>query len=177
MDNPHSVLIYLRPMRLVCVREMGRYEETIPKAWDKLFSWLDANGWHASFGRGYGLARDNPMEIGPHNCRYDACVELRPEFESRALRELGVTTLPGGAYACRRLSGNYDLVRSEVADVYSSFIPLPGLSFDENRPIISIYFDNPDHMQSRDLRADICVPVSARDEALSPRIAVAALAS
>jgi DNA gyrase inhibitor GyrI len=54
---------------------------------------------------------------------------------------------------------------------------LPGLSFDENRPIISIYFDNPDHMQSRDLRADICVPVSARDEALSPRIAVAALAS
>jgi len=176
MDNPHSVLIYLRPMRLVYAREKGRYEETIPKAWDKLFSWLHANSLHTSFGRGYGLVRDNPLEIRPHDCRYDACVELRPEFESRALRELGVTTLPGGAYACRRLSENDDRVRSEVASVYSSFVPLPGLHFDENRPIVSTYFDNPNHTPDHD-RADICVPVCARDEVLAPRATPAALVS
>jgi AraC family transcriptional regulator len=177
MSNPHSVLIYLRPTRLVHVREKGRYEETIPKAWDTLFSWLDSNRLRASVRRGYGLARDNPLEIGPQNCRYDACVELRPEFEARALRELGITTLPGGAYACRRLSGNYDRVRSEVADVYSSFVPLPGLYFDENRPIVSIYFDDPGRMQNGDLRADVCVPVFARDEATPPRVAADALVS
>jgi AraC family transcriptional regulator len=174
MDNPHSVLIYLRPTRLIYVRETGRYEDTIPKAWAKLFSWLNANGLYASLGRGFGLARDNPLEIGRQNCRYDACVEIRSELEDRALRELGITTLPGGAYACRRLSGSYDRMRSVVANVYSEFAPLPGLCFDENRPVVSLYVDNPIRFRDRDLRADICVPVIADDEIVRPRFAASA---
>ena len=141
MQNPHSVLVYLRPTRLMYVRETGPYDRTIPKAWQRLTTWLNDNGLYAPIGRGYGLARDNPADVINQNCRYDACVEIPPEVEDRALRDLGITTLPGGAYACRRLAGSYSRMHSVAANVYSEFVALPGLSFDGN-----------------ELRADICVP-------------------
>jgi AraC family transcriptional regulator len=160
MQNPHSVLVYLRPTRLIYVRETGPYAVTIPKAWERLLSWLSSNGLYAPIGRGYGLAHDNPLEAGATNCRYDACVELMPELEDRALRDLGVTTLAGGAYACRRLFGSYDKMRSVVANVHSEFVELPGLTLDSNRPVVSIYVDNPDRHAENELRADICVPIA-----------------
>ncbi|HVZ06150.1 GyrI-like domain-containing protein [Hyphomicrobium sp.] len=174
MNNPHSVLVYLRPTRLIYVRETGPYTDIIPKAWAKLFAWLNDNGLYASLGRGYGLARDNPLEVGLENCRYDACVEVRPELEDKALRELGVATLPGGAYACRRLTGSYDRMRSLVANVYSEFAPPAGLCFDENRPVVSIYVDNPNRYRDVDLRSDICVPIVAADEVVYPKFAESA---
>ncbi|AGK59254.1 transcription activator effector binding protein [Hyphomicrobium denitrificans 1NES1] len=174
MDNPHSILLYLRPTRLIYVRARGCYVDMIPKAWNRLFQLLDANGLYASLGRGYGLAHDNPLVVGPQNCRYDACVEIRSGLEERSLRAFGITTLQGGAYARRRLSGSYDHMRSAVQDVYSEFTPLPGLCFDENRPVVSIYVDNPNCFAERDLRSDICVPVIADDESIHPRLAVSA---
>jgi AraC family transcriptional regulator len=174
MDNTHSVLIYLRPTRLIYVRETGPYEDTIPTAWNRLFAWLDTNGLHAALGRGYGLARDNPLEIGRKNCRYDACVEVRSNLEDKAIRELGVTTLPGGVYVCRRLSGNYDRMPPAVQNVYSQFTPLPGLCFDENRPVVSIYVDNPNRLVDGELRSELCVPVIADDEYIRPRLAASA---
>jgi len=159
MQNPHSVLVYLRPTRLMYVRETGPYDRTIPKAWRRLTTWLNDNGLYAPIGRGYGLARDNPADVISQSCRYDACVEIPPEVEDRALRDLGITTLPGGAYACRRLAGSYSRMHSVVANVYSEFVALPGLSFDSNRPVVSIYIDNPSRHAEHELRADICVPV------------------
>lgn len=171
MNNPHSILLYLRPTRLIYVRVRGCYADIIPEAWDRLFRLLDANGLYASLGRGYGLARDNPLEIDPQNCRYDACVEIHPGLEERSLRAFGSTTLPAGAYACRRFSGSYDHMRSTVQDIYSQFRPLPGLCFDENRPVVSIYMDNPNRFADSDLRSDICVPVIADDDCVHPRLA------
>lgn len=175
MHNPHSVLMYLRPARLISVRETGRYEDSIPKAWNRLSGWLDANGFHAALGRGYGLARDNPLQLGVEKCRYDACVLIPAQLEDKTPRELDVTILPGGAYACRRLSGSYDGMRSAVTNAYAEFTPLPGLCFDGNRPVVSIYLDNPRRFRDRDLRADICVPVIADDDELvRPRLAAIA---
>jgi AraC family transcriptional regulator len=156
----HSVLVYLRPTRLIYVRETGAYEKTIPKAWERLKAWLGGNGLYAPIGRGYGLALDDPAKVGEQNCRYDACVEIAPELEERALRDIGVLTLPGGVYACRRLSGDYDGVRTVVANVHSEFEPLPYLAFDTSRPVVSVYIDNPERNVESALRADICVPVT-----------------
>lgn len=171
MDNPHSILLYLRPTRLIYVRERGLYNDAIPKAWDRLFQLLDDTGLYASLGRGYGMAHDNPLHIDPKNCRYDACVEIRSGLEERSLREFGTTTLPGGPYACRRLSGSYDQMRSTVENVYTRFKPFPGLCFDQNRPVVSIYMDNPNAYADKDLRSDICVPISTVEEAAPPPLA------
>jgi AraC family transcriptional regulator len=174
MQNTHSVLLYLRPARLVYVRETGPYERTIPRAWYRLSNWLDDRGLYKMLGRGYGLARDNPADVGATNCRYDACIEVSAEFEDRAIRDLGLATLPGGAYACRRLTGDYDRIRSVVSKVYSDFQPFAGLGVDEGRPVVTIYVDNPNYYKESDLRADICMPVTALDELVTPKTAVAA---
>jgi AraC family transcriptional regulator len=162
MQNAGSCLVYLRPTPLIYVRQTGAYEQTIPQAWERLFKCLVDNDLYASCGRGYGLARDDPAKTGPEHCRYDACVEFRSDLDERALRGLAITTLPGGVYACWRRSGSYDRIRSMVADTYAEFEPDPHLDFDSNRPVVSIYLDNPECNLEPDLRAEICVPVVVR---------------
>lgn len=171
MYNPHSILLYLRPTRLIYVRATGSYGDVIPKAWERLFRLLDDRGLHESIGRGYGMAHDNPLDVGSKNCRYDACVEIRSGIEERSLPEFGITTLPAGPYACHRLSGRYDQMRSAVENVYARFRPLPGLCIDQHRPVVSIYMDNPNNYADQDLRSDICVPVSTVEEIIPSRMA------
>lgn len=160
MRNPKSALVYLRPMRLLCVRETGPYHVSIPKAWERLVCWLRENELYRPVGRGYGLAHDNPGEAGAQSCRYDAGVEVPAAFAGRAMSGVPMLTLPGGAYACRRIKGNYEGMKGVVAGVYSAFAPLPGLSIDTTRPVVTIYMDNPDRNLEHELRADICVPLS-----------------
>ncbi len=61
-----------------------------------------------------------------------------------------------------------------VSKVYSEFQPFAGLGFDEGRPVVTIYVDNPNYYKESDLRADICMPVAALDELVTPKTAVAA---
>ena len=159
-----SGLVYLRPARMVFVRATGPYESSIPQAWEKMFAWLDKTGIDNPGGRGYGLARDNPATVGPENCRYDACVEVRPQFEERAARELGLMTLPGGSYLRQRKAGDYAMMRQAVPDIYANFAAPSGLRFDDKRPLVVIYLDDPRRFEPLDLRADVCVPVSAKSK-------------
>ncbi len=175
MQNPHSVLLYLRPAPIgLCAGNRtlrAYYSASLGPAFElarrqrPLQRRSDAD---------YGLARDNPTDVGPTNCRYDACIEVSAEFEDRAIRDLGLATLPGGAYACSRLTGGYDRIRSVVSNVYSEFQPFPGLGIDEGRPVVTIYVDNPNYYKESDLRADICMPVTALDQFVTPQTAVAA---
>lgn len=155
-----NAMVYLRPARLAYVRVTGAYETSIPKAWDKLVAWIEANGIQPVGERGYGLARDNPLTTPADACRYDACIQVLPEFEDRAERELGVITLPAGPYSRTRHTGNYSHVRGLLVGVYQD----PGLGadlrFDVRRPVVSIYLDDPRKFASRDLRADVCVPIA-----------------
>ena len=146
------------------VREGGAYERSIPKAWERLVAWLQASGLYKPIGRGYGLARGDPMKIRAESCWYDACVVAESDTEGHAVGELGITTLPGGAYMRRRLFGSYEGINPIVASIYSDFEPLPGLALDESRPVVTVYIDNPEANSRDELRADICVPVTAASE-------------
>jgi AraC family transcriptional regulator len=156
-----SGLVYLRPTRLAYVRVTGPYETSIPEAWSRLLAWVDKHGLYSPVGWGYGLARDNPLRAGADKCRYDACVQVTPLFEERAVRELGVFTLPAGPYARIRQSGGYAPIRSKVSNLYADFEAPAELKLDERRPIVTIYLDDPRRFEPTDLRADICVPVTA----------------
>lgn len=168
-------LVYLRPSRLVHVRVTGNYETSIPAAWTKLQAWIERNGVGSALGRGFGLARDNPVNVAPDRCRYDACIEVEPLFEERARRELGVLTLPAGPYVRKRHIGSYEAILNFVASRHSTFEAPTGLRLDDNRPLVTIYLDDPRHFDPRDLRADICVPVSTN--AVRPRAAPAQAAA
>ena len=155
-------MVYLRPFRLVYARVTGPYESSIPAAWDKMLGWLSKNGLHSPIGRGFGLARDNPAAVGMDKCRYDACVELDPYMEERAMRELAVQTMPGGSYVRQRQSGDYASITSVVSGLHQSFEAPPGLRFDDKRPLVTMYLDDPRKFEQEQLRADICLPVSAK---------------
>lgn len=157
----NSGLVYLRPFRLAYVRVTGPYDTSIEAAWTQMFAWLDKNGVSSPTGRGYGLARDNPEQVRPANCRYDACIQVGPMFEDRAQRELGLVTLPAGPYTRSRQAGGYEPIQSMMGGLYSTFGPAPALRLDERRPIVTIYLDDPRRLDARDLRADVCVPVTA----------------
>ena len=164
MEMKNTRLIYLRPTQLIYLRETGPYSESIPKAWRRLIDWLDMNGLIKPVGRGYGLAFDNPADVSPGACRYDAAVEMMPELTGQALSELGIATLPGGPYACWRVSGDYTNMRTIMGSIHRDFVPMGGLDVDVNRPIISIYLDNPSRHHASELRADVCVPVRTSAE-------------
>lgn len=155
-------LVYLRPFRMVYVRVCGPYRDLIPAAWDKMLDWLDVNGLRSPVGRGYGLVRDNPNVVAADACRYDACVDLDPFFEERAARELAVQTLPGGSYVRSRKKGDYANLTRLMLSVHKSFETAPGLRLDDRRPIVTIFLDDPSRIDIDDLRADVCVPVSAK---------------
>jgi len=157
-----SGLVYLRPWRLAYVRQVGPYETTIPEAWDMMLGWLEKNGFSSPIGRGFGLMRDSAKVVGADNCRYDACVDLNPLFEERAIRELGAQTLPGGSYLRMRNVGSYGDLCTSLMALHDSFQAPSGLQLDERRPLVTIYLDDPRHFGAEDLRADVCVPVSAR---------------
>lgn len=162
-----SGLVYLRPSRLTYVRHLGPYETTISSAWKEMMGWLSSNGHHSSMGRGYGLLRDCPKNVAPEKLRFDACVELDPLFEERAIRELGAQTLPGGSYLRVRNVGSYASLQAKLANFHAGFEAPPGLKLDERRPIVTIYLASPLRQDEDSLRADVCVPVnvaSARGE-------------
>lgn len=154
-------LVYLRPARLVYVRVTGAYDQSIPAAWAKLLAWVEQNGVGSSLGRGFGLARDNPQSVPANKCRYDACIVAEPQFEDRAMRELGVLTLPAGPYVRRREIGNYSEISARVAGLHASYEAPVGLKLDSNRPLVTIYLDDPRRFEPGQLRADLCIPVSA----------------
>lgn len=155
-----SGLVYLRPTRLTYVRRTGPYETSIAAAWDDLMSWLDKSGFASSMNRAYGLLRDSPKIVAPEKLRFDACVELDPLFEERAIRELGAQTLPGGSYLRVRNVGSYSALQSQLAAYHANYEAPAGFKLDERRPLVTIYLDNPKKTGDETLRADVCVPVS-----------------
>lgn len=154
-------LVYLRPTRLVYLRLVGPYDAIIPEAWSKLYAWHEKCSPGAPVGRAYGLARDNPNRAGADTCRYDACIETTPLIDERALRELGLITLPGGPYARTRHVASFDLLRVSLANLHNGFDAPRDLKVDDRRPIVTIYLDDPRRTDGTKLRADVCVPVSA----------------
>lgn len=157
-----SGLLYLRPTKIAYVRVNGHYQSSIPAAWEKIFAWLEKIGCSSSMGRGYGLTRDNPATVKPENCRYDACIEMEPYFEERAIRELGAQMLPGGSYVRNRRIGSYEGIIGEMPTLHQAFMPGLGLMVDERRPIVTVYLDDPMRLAVDNLRADICMPVKTK---------------
>jgi len=165
-------LVYLRPISLAFVRATGSYETAVPRAWDEMFAWLDHGGFRLPDGRAFGLARDNPAIAGDA-CRYDACVIVNPQIEHRALRELGIATMPGGSYARLHRKGSYPSVEQMVSQVFSTFEPPQGLALDTKRPVVTVYYDDPRSGAASEHKAEISVPITIDARAVSRRRASA----
>lgn len=150
--------VYLRPLLVAFVRCQGPYHVSSNEAWSKVFAWLDAADARRDVSCGYGLLRDDPNVVAREKCRYDACVELKPEFESKLSPEFSIQSIPGGAYfRARHVGQGQDGTISMLRD---TLIPSKGFKVDPRRPFVEVYFDDPAKVPSDKRRVDVCIPVS-----------------
>lgn len=150
--------VYLRPTRLVSVRAMGPYQESVADAWTRLNGWLRERGIKPA-GMRYGLARDNPLNVAPSQCRYDAACELPAGYDA-AGTELTAIRMPGGAYLRRRIVGRYGQLLAAALPICNEVLPSRGLIVAANRPCVVVYFDDPLKRDVDGLKADVCFPIS-----------------
>ena len=156
-------MVYLRPVQVVYFRVTGPYATSSEKAWGEMFGWLDRHGLRQQTGRGYGLQRDNPRQVGHDACRYDACVEVPDSIDVSTLESVLMQKLPGGAYARQRHVGSYDEVRHVIVGLRDHWMSSNNLVVDARRPLVTIYLSNPDITDKLQLKADVCLPVTAMD--------------
>ncbi len=128
-------------------------------------AWLERHNLLAQTHCGYGLALDDPREIAPELCRYDACVEVPAQYETLKTDGLAFQTLPGGAFARARHAGSYASVRSSILKVRDQWLPEQNrLQLDRRRPLLVVYLDTPSTSRTMKLRCDVCIPVRTHYE-------------
>ena len=95
-------IVERQPAHIAYLRYIGPYGEPIAEFWFKSVSpWLESNNL---FGRPrYGISHDDPSITAADKCRYDAGVEVPPEFTPTG--NAHTTTIPGGKYAITRFRG------------------------------------------------------------------------
>jgi DNA gyrase inhibitor GyrI len=91
-----------------------------------------------------------PFTDGPTLLRYWCCIEA-PEGLAAGEDAVQVRELAGGRYAVLTLVKDSDTIGPSIDRFYSEYAPAHGLTLDETRPPIEVYY--PETM-------DYCVPVS-----------------
>jgi AraC family transcriptional regulator len=158
-------LVYLRPRQVGFIRANGVYQTSSIQAWGAMTDWLERHNLLGQTHCGYGLALDDPREIAPELCRYDACVEVPTEYEALKTDGLAFQTLPGGAFARMRHIGSYARVRSSILKVRDQWLPEQNrLQLDRRRPLLVVYLDAPGNTRTMKLRCDVCIPVRTHYE-------------
>ena len=150
-------LIDRQPVTVAYLRNVGPYGEPLSLFWrETVYPWLAANRLldHAR----YGISHDDPSITAPQKCRYDACVEVPPQFviSGKALK----TTIPGGKYATLVFKGTAQQIPGVWAALLRNWLPSSGLQLDA-RPA----FEHYPRGSTYDARTgvfdcEICIPVT-----------------
>ncbi len=170
LDNVRAGLVYIRPKLVGFVRSHGPYAQSSAHAWRGMAAWLDRHDLRRQIAVSYGLCLDPPDTVNAQDCRYDACVEVPPDYQAIKSDGIAFQMLPGGAFARMRHVGPYTTVRSTIARVRDEWlVAQTRLLLDRRRPLLVIFLDDPDVRAAQTLRCDVCVPVRTHHEEALPR--------
>ncbi len=146
---------HLDPLRVAFVRHVGPYHE-VGQAWETLCTQLGKEGLIGADSRFVGVCYDDPEVTAPEKIRYDACVTVDEEFEPQA--EVGVQTLPGGAFAVVTHAGPYKRLGQTYADLFGRWLPGSGREL-RSEPSLEFYLNDPESTDAEDLLTDIYAPL------------------
>jgi len=130
-------LIDRQPVTVAYLRHLGPYGEAIAQFWQNTYyPWAVSNNLQEQ--ARYGISYDDPSITAAEQCRYDACVEVAPDFvlSGGALK----TTIPGGKYAALRYSGTSERVVDAWTALLREWLPASGLQLDA-RPLLRVLPD------------------------------------
>jgi AraC family transcriptional regulator len=152
-----ATIVDRQPTSVAYLRHIGPYGKPISDFWMQVVDpWMQTNGL---YGRPrYGISHDDPGITSPEKLRYDAAVEVPPDFVG-AGKHLK-TVIPGGKYAVAKFTGS-DV---EVGDVWAwllrDWLPASGMQLD-SRPFFEHYpIDATYDPQTGAFDCEICIPVS-----------------
>jgi AraC family transcriptional regulator len=146
---------HLDPLRVAFVRHIGPYHE-VGKAWETLCTQLGKEGLLGPDSRFVGVCYDDPEVTAPEKIRYDACVTVDENFEPQG--EVGVQTLPGGAFAVVTHIGPYDRLNQTYAELFGRWLPSSGREL-RSEPSLEFYLNDPESTEPEDLLTDIYAPL------------------
>lgn len=156
-DGAMKVTIVDRePTTLAYLRHVGPYGRPVSDFWmSEVAPWMETNGL---FGKPrYGISHDDPDVTAAEKLRYDAAVEVGPDFVGTGKHHK--TVLPGGRYAVGKFEGNDRDVAEAWAWLIRDWLPDSGMQLDsrpffEHYPVGSGY----DEATGR-FECEICIPV------------------
>jgi AraC family transcriptional regulator len=149
-------LVGRQPVTVAYLRHLGPYGEPISRFWqDTYYPWAETNNLLEQ--PRYGISHDDPSITTPEQCRYDACVEVPPDFiaSGNAFK----TTIPGGKYAVLSFKGTDQQVGEAWAALLREWLPSSGLQLDA-RPCFEYYPKDAEYdPQTGAFECEICIPV------------------
>jgi AraC family transcriptional regulator len=150
-------VVVLPSVRVAYFRKFGPYGPEVGRFWHDTFL-----PWRAACGLGdapcFGLGHDDPEITAPNNCRYDACVQIPPEFSPP--HPASVAMLPDGKYAVATFHGRAREVATAWRDLLRSWLPGSGMQVD-SRPFFERYDTPPDKAQlGGTFQCKLCLPVT-----------------
>jgi AraC family transcriptional regulator len=148
-------LIERQSVIIAYLRYLGPYGEPLSRFWQgAYYPWAFANNLLDK--PRYGISHDDPSITAAEQCRYDAAVEVTPDFvpNGGAFK----TTLPGGRYAVLRFKGTSNKVGESWTALLRDWLPSSGLQLDA-RPCFEYYpTDGAYDPKTGAFECDICVP-------------------
>lgn len=149
-------LINLPMTRIAYMRHIGPYGESVSQFWQTTFiPWLNANDLARQ--PCYGIAHDDPSVTPADKCRYDAAVEILPNFVLG--NQATVTTLPGGRYAVAGFNGRLEDIAKAWKALCCDWLAESSMTFDD-RPAFEYYGKDTSYDPDTEiLSCEICIPV------------------
>lgn len=150
-------LIDRQPTPVAYLRHVGPYGMPISEFWQaSVYPWMVTNNL---VGRPrFGVSLDDPNIAASAKCRYDAGVEVPPDFVGAG--KFFTTTIAGGRYAAASFQGKVTQIVDAWSSLLRDWLPTSGMQLDA-RPIFE-YYPREARFDPRTgvFECDLCLPVA-----------------
>lgn len=154
-DLPPVEVKELAPMRIVCVRHVGPYNE-VGAASSRFMSWAGRRGLLGPGMKMIGIVHDDPEVTPADKIRYDAAVVVTRPVQPEG--DFGVTELAGGTYAVFTHKGPYEETDKTYRKIFGGWLPASGRQL-RDAPAFEQYLNSPRDTRPENLVTLIHVPL------------------
>jgi AraC family transcriptional regulator len=150
-------IVERQPTTVAYLRHVGPYGKPISDFWMReVDPWMETN---SLMGRPrYGISHDDPGVTPAEKLRYDAAVEVPPDFKGAGNHQK--TVIPGGKYAVGRFKGTDREAGEAWSWLLRDWLPGSGMQLDA-RPFFEHYpVDATYDTKTGQFECEICIPVT-----------------
>jgi len=155
--NMKVKIVDREPTTVAYLRHVGPYGKSVSDFWmQKVDPWMATNGLYGR--ERYGISHDDPGITAPEKLRYDAAVEVPPDFVGAG--EHQKTVIPGGKYAVMNFKGTDKEVGDAWVSMLRVWLPGSGMQLD-SRPFFEHYPKEAGYdSKTGAFECEICIPVA-----------------